>query len=183
MRRRLHVSELAGLSAHLTAEGPESPSAAARGCMAYPLAYREHTFYATCRRDGHTRWADALPAHTTHRVLAARGTWAPGPAGQRQGATGVRVGVARPVDGPRETALGLRLRTVKCRSRRRKQLRGSGSASPACMRGSLKGIRVPITVSRYQTPLERSTASWAVGMMIRGAPPRAEDCASRPRRQ
>ena len=75
--------------------------------MAYPLAYLEQPCSTPSRRDGHTRGADALPAHTTHRVLAARGTWAPGPAGQRQGATGVRVGVARPVDGPRETALEL----------------------------------------------------------------------------
>jgi hypothetical protein len=82
------------------------------------------------------------PHTPLHQVLAARNTWAPGPAGHRQGATAGRVGVARPVDGPRETALGLRLRTVKCRSRRRKHLRGSGSASPACKRGSLNYHRL-----------------------------------------
>src|SRR5262249_43237012 len=62
----------------------------------------------------------------------------PGPAGDRQGATGVRISVARPVDGPLETALERSLRTVKRRSRRRKQLRGSRAESPACRRGSLK---------------------------------------------
>ena len=42
--------------------------------MASLLAGREHTYYTPCRRDGHTRWADALPAHTTYRVLAAPST-------------------------------------------------------------------------------------------------------------
>jgi hypothetical protein len=30
-------------------------------------------YYTVHRRDGHTRWADALPAHTTHRVLDCTG--------------------------------------------------------------------------------------------------------------
>jgi hypothetical protein len=60
--------------------------------------------------------------------------------GQRQGATGVCLGTARPVDGPLETALGKPWfpRAVKRRSRRRKQLRGSRSESPGFKRGSLK---------------------------------------------
>ena len=33
--------------------------------MAYPLAYLEHTCSTPSRRDGHTRWADALPAQPT----------------------------------------------------------------------------------------------------------------------
>src|SRR5260370_36504875 len=49
------------------------------------------------------------------------------------------------VDGLPETALGLRPRAVKRRSRRRKQLRGSRSEPPACMRGSLR--RQPILLA------------------------------------
>ena len=65
--------------------------------------------------------------HTTHHTPGTRSAKheAPGPAGDRQGATGVRCGAARPVDGPRETALGLGPRAVTRGFRRRKQLRGA----------------------------------------------------------
>src|SRR5258708_35704391 len=59
--------------------------------------------------------------------------------GNSVGATGVRVGVALPVDGLPETALN-------CEAfgpQRRKQLKGSRSEPPGCIRGSLRCCLTP----------------------------------------
>jgi hypothetical protein len=47
--------------------------------MAYPLANVEQSCDTASRRDGHTRWTDALPAHTTKQVLDC--SWAAGQLG------------------------------------------------------------------------------------------------------
>jgi len=120
---------------HITDMGARKPLGFSQGMHGLPLDNtRTHVLLyqagETAKLAGETR----SPHKPPNGCLVLR---APGPAGDKQGATGVRCGAARPVDGPLETALGLGPRAVKRRSRRRKQLRGSRSESPACKRGSL----------------------------------------------
>src|SRR5215831_20114761 len=56
-----------------------------------------------------TRWGIGLPVPAPTPPHSPRA----GPAGHRRGATGGGFGLARPVDGPPETGLGLRPRPVK----------------------------------------------------------------------
>jgi hypothetical protein len=115
-----------------------------------------------------------------HHQTGARSSIAPGPAGQRQGATRMRFGAAWPVDGPRETALGLRPRTVTRRSQRRKHLRGSGSASPTLTWEDL----TPDEIRAMKASIERErtmTAPWAGAAAESTGSPSVRGSAAEPR--
>jgi hypothetical protein len=112
-----------------------------RGMNGLPLAkQRTCVLYYQQARRPHSL---GRRAPRTNHHMGARGTGAPGPAGHRQGGTGAGAGLARPGDGPLETALGRCKppRPVTRCSRRRKHLQESRAESPAGMRGSPNSSR------------------------------------------
>ena len=85
----------------LQGEGQKAPGLS-RGVNVPPLA-KHGTHVLSCQAGETAKLAgETRSPHKPHTGCSS----APGPAGDRQGATGVRFGVARPVDGPLETALG-----------------------------------------------------------------------------
>src|SRR5215831_239879 len=91
-----------------------------------------------------TRWGIGLPVPAQTPPNSPKA----GPAGHRRGATGGGFGLARPVDGPPETALGLRPRTVKRLDPEGDSNCGGADQTPPASAG---GVSVPGQPPQHET--------------------------------